>query len=110
MKSNKTLHEVCDAFGVTRRAVQGYEKAGLVHATGKNKYGYLLYDEEAQQRIAKIRLYQDMGFTIREIAELIDAPCGLVREALQKQLSNLKEEQKKINGLIEKICKMIKNI
>ena len=47
MKETKTLSEVCSVLEVSRRAVQGYENAGLVSATGKNKYGHLLYDEEA---------------------------------------------------------------
>lgn len=34
-----TLREVCNAVGVTRRAVQCYEKEELVSSTGKNKYG-----------------------------------------------------------------------
>ncbi len=38
MSSNKTLHELCDELGVTRRVIQGYEKAGLASATGRNKY------------------------------------------------------------------------
>lgn len=33
----KTLREVCDLVGITRRAIQGYEKAGLVVPVGKNK-------------------------------------------------------------------------
>lgn len=40
-----TLREICEALEVSRRAIQGYEKAGLVVATGRNKYGHLLYDE-----------------------------------------------------------------
>lgn len=44
-----TLKEVCLLAKVSRRAIQGYEKAGLVSATGKNKRGYLLYDENAQK-------------------------------------------------------------
>ena len=48
MNGMKTLHELCDALGVSRRAVQGYEKAGLVAPSGRNKYGHLLYDEKAQ--------------------------------------------------------------
>lgn len=43
MSSSKTLHELCDELRVTRRVIQGYEKAGLVSATDKNKYGHLLY-------------------------------------------------------------------
>lgn len=33
--SEITLREVCEKLGVSRRAVQGYEKAGLVTASGK---------------------------------------------------------------------------
>lgn len=58
MSSSKTLRELCDELKVTRRVIQGYEKAGLVSATDKNKYGYLLYDEQAQERIVRIRLFQ----------------------------------------------------
>ena len=43
-----TLHELCDAFGISRRTVQGYEKLGLVRATGRNPRGYLLYDLQMQ--------------------------------------------------------------
>ena len=46
-----TLREVCNRIGVSRRAVQGYESAGLVNAAHKNERGYLLYDEKAQGRI-----------------------------------------------------------
>ena len=48
-----TLREVCNAIGVSRRAVQGYEKESLVSATGKTNRGYLLYDTAAQERIKK---------------------------------------------------------
>ena len=51
-----TLREICEALEVSRRAVQGYEKAGLVSATDQNKYGHLLYDEAAMLRIEQIKL------------------------------------------------------
>ena len=69
---NMTLREVCTALGVSRRAVQGYENESLVTATGKNNRGYLLYDSEAQERIKKIKLYQDMGFSRKQLKEIID--------------------------------------
>ena len=62
-----TLHELCDACGVSRRAVQGYEKAGLVQPSGRNVRGYLIYDSAAQERICTIRRYQRLGFQIKEI-------------------------------------------
>lgn len=72
-----TLREICETLGVSRRALQGYEKAGLVTATGRNKYGHLLYDNAAETRIAQIKFYQQLGFSIKEITVIIDAPNTL---------------------------------
>lgn len=68
-----TLREVCAKYKVSRRAVQGYEKAGIVKSTGKNKMGHLLYDVATQERIGIIRMYQEIGFSVRDIKEIIDA-------------------------------------
>ena len=65
-----TLREVCNMVGVTRRAVQCYEHEGLVASTGKNKYGYLLYDEQAVKHIQDIKMYQDFGFALKGIKVL----------------------------------------
>ena len=65
-----TLKEVCKETGVTRKIVQTYENYGLVKATKKNKYGYLLYDDAAVKKIKKIRLYQRFGYRLSEIAKL----------------------------------------
>lgn len=105
--SDMTLREICNTLGVSRRAVQGYETAGLVSASGRNKYGHLLYDKKAQKRIELIRLYQQFGFTIREIKELIDAPEMVVREALERQILLLKEEQAQTEILIKKAYELL---
>lgn len=107
MNSSKTLHELCDALGVSRRAVQGYEKEGLVAASGKNKYGHLLYDEKSQERIAQIRLYQQFGFKVKEIKYLIEAPDCEVREAIKRQVSYLQAERARIDALIDKAYELL---
>ena len=56
-----TLREICAQLGVSHRTVQGYEKWGLLAPTGKNKYGYLLYDQLAVEKIKTIRFYQLAG-------------------------------------------------
>jgi DNA-binding transcriptional MerR regulator len=107
MVKDMTLREVCNACGVSRRAIQGYEKAGLISATGKNERGYLLYDEDSQERIRRIKLFQQMGFTIREITNLIDAPNDVLKANLEKQIIKLKEEERKIEITIEEMYKII---
>ena len=89
MDETKSLSEVCSVLEVSRRAVQGYENAGLVSATGKNKYGHLLYDEEAQRRIKQIRLLQQLGFRVKEIKDIIDAPAEVAAEAIKSQIEQM---------------------
>ncbi|MCC8046569.1 MAG: MerR family transcriptional regulator [Clostridiales bacterium] len=103
----KTLREICCSTGVTRRAIQGYEKAGLVAASGKNKYGHLLYDHASEERISEIRFYQKIGFSLKNISGIIDAPNELKKAALQKQLvimevrcRETQENIKKLNQLL----------
>ena len=107
---NMTLRELCNAIGVSRRAVQGYEKAGLVSASGKNRYGHLLYDEKMQERIKKILLFQKIGFTIKEVKNLIDAPNDVLRVALEEQVKVLKEKSEDMEILIEKVYELMKKL
>lgn len=91
-----TLREVCAKYKVSRRAVQGYEKAGMVKSIGKNKMGYLLYDAATQERIGIIRMYQEMGFSVREIKEIIDAPKISTIPILENQMKKLEIERGRI--------------
>ena len=102
-----TLREICETLEVSRRTIQGYEKAGLVAATGRNKYGHLLYDDTAKLRIAQIKFCQQLGFTIMEITVIIDAPNVVLKSALEQQVQKLRKEKTEINELIEKANQMI---
>ncbi len=102
-----TLREVCNTFDVSRRAVQGYEKAGLITPSGKNERGYLLYDGKAQKRIQQIRLFQQIGFSLKEIGEIIDVDDSVRNMALERQLDKLREEERNIEVLIQKIYRLI---
>lgn len=105
-----TLREVCEAVGVSRRAVQGYENAGLVTATDKNKRGYLLYDKDTQNKIKRIKLFQDMGFSIKEIKEIINGPNEVLKSALEIRIEKLQKEGKHIDDMIMKAQEMIRQL
>ena len=105
-----TLREVCNRIGVSRRAVQGYETAGLVNATHKNERGYLLYDEKAQSRIRKIKLFQNMGFSIKEIKSLMDAPATILKEALKEREKELQKEVHQKKEMLNIIREMLENL
>ena len=102
-----TLKAVCNHVGVTRRAIQGYEKAGLVKPTDKNKYGHLLYDETAVEKIAKIKQYQNFGFSIKEIKVLQNLPQEEYLEKLKGKLTSLQLELQQLKKNINLLKQLI---
>ena len=106
----KSLREVCEMLHVSRRAVQGYEKARLVSATGHNNRGYLLYDEDAQQRIERVKMYQEMGFSIKEIVQIIDAPANVLKDALSQKLQELQKRKEQLAEIINRTYELIEQL
>ena len=107
-----TLSEVCKKYHFTRRVIQGYEKEGLIKHTSKNKFGYLIYDEEQIKKIAYIRYLQLNKLTLKEISTCANfGPGAFISAAILRQ-SNIKHEKNiekrnrliKKNNLIMEIC------
>ena len=76
----------------------------------KNKYGHLLYDQAAEERIRNIRFYQQIGFPVREISGIIDASIPVKRKALKNRIKALKREQDELKRLIEKALKLLDSL
>ena len=108
--NDMTLREVCENTGASRRAVQGYESAGLVTPTGKNDRGHLIYNQLMQERIRKIKLYQDLGFSIKEIVEIIEAPPHILKPALESRLEGLQSEATHTQTKIKTIKELISEL
>jgi DNA-binding transcriptional MerR regulator len=102
-----TLKEVCNHVGVTRRAVQGYEKAGLVRAIEKNKYGHLLYDEAAVERIREVKQYQDFGFAVKEIEVLLGVSREEYLEMMEERLKGMRMEMERMQENVGKLVRLI---
>ena len=106
--SEITLKQVCEKYGVTRRAVQGYEKQKLVRATGKTNRGYLLYDDRAQEQISMIKMLQNFGFSIKEISVYQTADLNGQIEMLENKMQRLKENRNLIETNLREIQELLK--
>ena len=58
-------------------------------------------------RIAQIKFYQQLGFTIKEITRIIDAPEAELRSALEQRVQKLREEKTEMDELIERANQII---
>ena len=98
-----TLHELCDSFGISHRTIQGYEKHGLVKATGRNARGYLLYDTQTQAEIRQIRQLQKFGFPVKEIGVLLFLPKLELRDRFAVQRAVLEQKGTELSMQYSKI-------
>ena len=105
-----TLKEVCKETGVTRKIVQTYENYGLVKATTKNKYGYLLYDDAVVKKIKRIRLYQRFGYRLSEIAKLEYMTVDEQVMILKEKINNMYDNQSETAELIEMAEQLLENL
>lgn len=70
------INELSKRTGVSAHTIRFYEKSGLIKGkrdASVKSNNYFHYDEEAVEKIELIRIAKSIGFTISEIAELIDA-------------------------------------
>jgi MerR family mercuric resistance operon transcriptional regulator/MerR family gold-responsive transcriptional activator of gol and ges genes len=97
MISPRTIGQLAKAVGVNVQTVRYYERRKLLPPTDRKPSGYRLYGQDGLRRLRFIKNAQALGFTLREIAELLNlqvssvAHCGDVQrkaQAKQKQVEN----------------------
>jgi len=93
----KTLRELCEEFGVTRRTIQWYEEKGLIKPEGKTKSKHLLYGQEASNQLAAILILKDAGYDLDSIKVILDNPPPDFFDIL---LDSLENQKKKVQGMI----------
>ncbi len=102
-----TLRELSETTGASRRAIQGYEKLGLIRAYGKTKSGYLLYDDEMVDRIKQIKILQYAGFTLKEIKCILEASGDERKKMLESQAKIVEEELSFKEDLLAELYAMV---
>ncbi len=64
--------EVAKAAGVNRETLRYYERRGLLESPDRSLGGHRLYDVQAVVTVRVIKAAQRLGFTLDEVAELIE--------------------------------------
>src|ERR1700756_1578925 len=65
--------EVADAAGVNVQTLRYYERRGLLHEPDRTLGGHRLYPRETVTVLRVIKAAQRLGFTLDEVADLIEA-------------------------------------
>lgn len=65
--------QVADAAGVNAETLRYYERRGLIPEPDRSLGGHRLYTDETVTTLRVIKAAQRLGFTLDEVAELLDA-------------------------------------
>lgn len=65
--------EVAQAAGVNRETLRYYERRGLLDSPDRSPGGHRLYDDQAVTTLRVIKAAQRLGFTLGEVADLLEA-------------------------------------
>ena len=96
----KTVNEIAKQTGVSVRTLHHYDAIGLLKPTAVTEAGYRLYDEDALMRLYLIIVYRELGFSLKKIAQILDAPDFDRNKALDEQISLLEKKREQLQNRI----------
>ncbi len=100
---------LADRVGVTAETVRHYQRIGLLRAHRDPHNGYKLFDEEQEQRLRCIVQMRQLGFSLREIAEVLEdvdqgrSACPRLTRLLQR---HIEEERRRQAELERRLARM----
>lgn len=108
------INEIAKITGISTHTIRFYEKSGLIEGKRDESIksnNYFHYDEETIEKLEFISEAKSVGFTIREIGQVIDAwynnkftqeeKISILNEkllSLEQKLSEIKEMKSKIEA------------
>ena len=101
-----TVNEISKRTGVSVRTLHHYDRIGLLKPTQLTAAGYRLYDDTALHRLHSILMFREIGFSLKEIQAILDAPDFDPDEALSRQIKLLELQKKRIEELISFACEI----
>ena len=106
-----TIGKLAQKAKVNVETIRYYQRVGLLKEPEKPAYGYRCYPADDIARIHFIKRAQQLGFTLKEIAELLsldDRHCTDVwalakqkRDKIDQQIRDLQSMRKALNDLVE---------
>lgn len=106
------IGEVAGRAGVNIQTLRYYERRGLLPEPERGRSGYRAYDPDTVRLVRFIKRAQELGFTLREIEDLIElrqsprrgaevrAVAAAKVEDIERRIRQLKAMRKALGGLV----------
>ncbi|PTN07644.1 Hg(II)-responsive transcriptional regulator [Nitrosomonas aestuarii] len=111
MKKKLTIGKLAKQANVTIETIRYYQRQGLLDEPLKPDTGYRQYPAEAIARIRFIKRAQQLGFTLKEIAELLaldSGHCEDVRKLAEQKREQIDEQMQDLTVLRHALDSLVK--
>jgi DNA-binding transcriptional MerR regulator len=95
-----TIGRAAEMAGVTVRTLHHYDEIGLLTPGDRSSAGYRRYDDVDLERLQQILLYRELGFTLDEIAAILDDPDAGARDHLRRQHRLLRDRIGRLQEMV----------
>lgn len=108
-----TIGKVAKAAGVGVQTIRFYESKGLLDPPPRRSSGYRMYSPEAVARLDFIRRTKALGFSLREIRELLDigidpsATCGDVKALASVKIEDIEAKIRSLQQIKKSLRKVM---
>lgn len=89
-----TVKQLADKCSVSVRTLHHYDAIGLLKPAQVTEAGYRLYDDAALERLYLILLFRELGFALKDIRGILDAPDFDRNRVLDQQIELLEKKQR----------------
>jgi MerR family transcriptional regulator, thiopeptide resistance regulator len=98
-----TVGRLAEIAHVTVRALHHYDEIGLLSPSDRSSAGYRRYHDADLERLQQILYYRELGFSLEEIAAIIDDPHADAAGHLRRQHELLTGRLKRLQEMVTAI-------
>jgi len=104
-----TIGRLAGEVGVSTDTVRFYERRGLLPEPPRTAGGYRAYSDDDAWRLRFILRAKELGFTLREIADLLDggADAGAIRAAAAAKRKAVAAQQADLLAVDERLRRLV---
>lgn len=112
MANSLTIGRLAKEAGVNLETVRYYERQGLMPRPSRTPSGYRMYPAEDIRRLKFIKRAQELGFSLREVRELISlrvsatATTATLRTRAEEKIADIEAKIKTLESMKESLCKL----
>lgn len=102
-----TIGEVASLVGISVRTLHHWDSVGLVQAQARTTGGYRAYSAADVERVHRVLVYRELGFSLTKIAALLDDPAVDETAQLRQQRGLLEERIGRLRRMVDAVDQVL---